>query len=130
MKSAIYYFTRTGVSEKIAKEIGAIKNAEIYKITDNINWNGIFGYIKAAFYAVKKKSTNTVYRNPQSDEQIILVMPLWAESFPPAVRTFIDKIGRDNITLVVTSLGSKLVDREGFKKVIDVVGKNAAVREI
>lgn len=130
MKDVVYYFTRTGTSEKIAKEIGEKKGAEVFKITDNKNWKGVFGFIKAAYYSVNKKVVPASYTKPDKEDNIILVMPLWADGFPPAVRKFINDIGRENITLVVTSMSTKIKEREGFKKVIDVIGQEEAALDI
>lgn len=130
MKIVVYYFTRTGRSENVAKFIADKKDVEIFEIKDNINWNGFLGYIKASFQALIKKSVHATYRNPKSDEQVLLVMPLWAGTFPPSVRRFINGISREKITLIVTSTGSKLKDRHGFLKVIDLVGKDATIDEV
>lgn len=46
----------------------------------------------------------------------ILLFPLWAGAMPPAVVTFVNDTRKENITAVVTSLGSTLQQREGFKK--------------
>ncbi len=128
--TAVYYFTRTGTSESLAKEIANRKKAEINKIEDGKNWKGVFGFIKAGFYASTKKTLPVTYKIPKSDEQIILVMPMWAGAFPPAVRKFIEEIGRGRITLIVSSGGSILKDREGFNKVIDVAGKTGTLGEL
>jgi len=117
---AVYFYTRTGTSEKVAKEI----DLNALKITDDKNWSGAWGFVKASFSALMKKSVPVKYQKPKNSEEIILVMPLWAEGMPPAVRTFINEVGREKIKLVVTSKGSKLRDRAGFIKVVDLVGEN------
>ncbi len=122
--SAVYYFSRTGVSEAMAKKLAENLNVKAHKLDDGMNWNGMFGFIKGGFYASTKKSIPAKYEDPKADENILLVMPLWAGGFPPAVRGFIDKIGRNRITLVVTSMSSELKDREGFVRVIDIKGKD------
>ncbi len=120
---AIYYFTRTGTCEKTAKEIAEKNGGEIYKIEDGRNWSGIIGYIKAGYNSSKKKAIPITYRVPQEDEQIVLVTPLWAGGIPPAARTFVNEVGREKITLVVCSLGAEVAERNGYKRVIDVVAK-------
>lgn len=67
------------------------------------------------------------YRKPNEDEDIILVFPVWASALPPAVRTFCKEVGKDRITAVVTSSGSLLKERKGFKKVIDLVKADAPI---
>lgn len=124
---SIYYFSRTGTSEKLAKELAKSKSANIYEIKDNMNWKGVIGFIKAGYYSSSKKSIPATYKKPETDEEIFLITPLWAGTFPPAVRTFIEEVTRSRISLVVTSGGSILKDREGFKVVIDAVGKDAKI---
>ena len=52
-----------------------------------------------------------------------------AGAMPPGVKTFTEEVGRENITAVVTSLGSTLKNRDGFKNVIDLVGKEISAPE-
>ena len=67
-----------------------------------------------------------IYKHPEKGEQVALVFPIWADNFPPAVRAFVQAVGRENIIAIPTSLGSTLKDRAGFQKVIDLVGKEIA----
>ena len=52
-----------------------------------------------------------------------------AGAMPPGVKTFTEEVGREKITAVVTSLGSTLKNRDGFKNVIDLVGKEISAPE-
>lgn len=125
----VYYFTRTGRSKQIADALSQRQGAAALPITDGQNWTGILGYLKAGFAAIRGKSLPAVYKAPAEKESVILVFPIWAGGFPPAVRTFIQEIGRNRITATPTSLGSTLKDREGFAKIIDLVGKDISVPE-
>lgn len=127
MSTVVYYFTRSGTSETIAKALVESKGATLCKIEDSKHWNGLLGWIKAGYYSTKKKSVPIIYEKPKDEAEIILVTPLWAGSFPPATRAFIDEVSRERITLVVKSKGSTLKDRAGFIKVIDAVGENPKV---
>lgn len=130
MDTAVYYFTRTGVSESVAKHLAAKLGGKTYKIEDKANWAGPLGYIKAGFCAVRKKSMPALYREPLPEERVVLVMPLWAGTFPPAVRSFVSELSRERIFLIVTSKGSTLSDREGFAKVVDAVGNPPKMPEL
>lgn len=46
------------------------------------------------------------------------------------VKTFVEAVGKENITAVITSLGSTMKQRDGFKKIIDLVGKAISAPEI
>ncbi|MGE4548684.1 MAG: flavodoxin [Intestinibacillus sp.] len=118
----IYYFTRSGRSKTIAEQLAARFGVHAERIEDGISWAGPWSYMKAGYMAVKSKTLPITYKKPVEGEQIVLVFPIWAGSFPPAVRTFLGEVGRENITCIPTSLGSTLKDRAGFAKVIDLVG--------
>lgn len=125
----IYYFTRTGGCEKAAHEISEQTKGTICKISDNKNWNGILGFIKGAYYASGKKSLKAQYEKPTAGENTIyLCFPVWAGTFPPAVRSLINEIGRENIIAVPKSKGSGLSDKAGFIKVIELIGKDAELK--
>lgn len=122
----IYYFTRSGRSQKIAGELAARYGVQAEQIKDGKDWQGIGGYIKACYVAIKSQSLPGVYKIPGEDSPIALVFPIWAGTFPPVVRQFISAVGRERIICIPTSGGSKLKDRGGFSKVIDLVGANIA----
>lgn len=125
----VYYFTRTNRSKKIAETLAARYGAAVQKIDDGKSWTGATGFIKAGFMSVNKKGLPATYVEPAADEPIILVFPVWADTFPPAVKTFIDAVGRARIIAVPTSLSSTIKDRAGFAKVIDLVGKEISAPE-
>ena len=119
----VYYFTRTNRSKKIAETLATRYGVTAQKIDDGKSWAGAIGFIKAGFMSVNKKEMPASYAQPDTQDPIILVFPVWADTFPPAVKTFIDAVGRSRITAVPTSLSSTIKDRAGFDKVIDLVGK-------
>lgn len=122
----IYYFTRTGRSKKIAEELAAQQGVTPRAITDEKNWSDSLGYLRAGFAGMRGKNLPAVYEKPNRGELIAVVFPIWAGGFPPAVRSFAEEVGRENIIAIPTSLGSTLKDREGFRKVMDLVGKEIA----
>lgn len=125
----IYYFTRTNRSKKIAETLAARYDVTAQRIKDGKSWAGAVGLIKACFMSINKKGLPARYAEPDAHEPIILVFPVWADTFPPAVKTFIDAVGRSRITAVPTSLSSTIKDRADFAKVIDLVGKEISAPE-
>lgn len=126
----IYYFTRTGRSKKIAETLAVRYGVTAQRIEDGKSWAGAVGFIKACLMSVGKKSLSARYPEPAAGGPIILVFPVWASTFPPAVRAFTDAVGRARITAIPTSEGSTLKDRAGFARVIDLVGKEISAPEI
>lgn len=126
--TTIYYFTRTGGSETIANEIAKQTNGVVRQITDHKNWKGFFGFLKAGYYATAKKQLPAYYEKPSADDIIYLCFPIWSGSFPPAVTTFIQEVGRERIIAVPTSMKSPLSDKQGFASVIEVIGKDKTIQ--
>jgi len=119
----VYYFTRTGRSKAIAEELAGRYCTTAREIADDVDWQGAGGYIKAGYKAFRGEALPARYIKPDDNEELILVFPVWASTLPPAVRTFLEKEGRARVICIPTSIGSKLKDRDGFAKIIDLVGK-------
>lgn len=126
----IYYFTRTGRSKKIAEELAARFGVSARAIDDHTDWSGKINYMKAGAMSMSGKAIPVTYEKPEATEDIVVVFPLWASAMPPGVKTFVEEVGKEKITAVVTSLGSTLKNKEGFKKVIDLIGKEITAPEI
>ncbi len=126
----IYYYTRTGRSEKIAHDMAKQVNLHAYPITDDEKWGGAFNFIKAGAMASKKSSVNAHFEQAGQNELIIVVFPLWAASLPPTIRNFTSHFKRENMILVPTSLATKLKERDGFKAIIDLIGKEISAPDI
>jgi len=124
----VYYFSRTGDCEKIAKSIATQTNGSVSRITDNQDWSGIAGFLKGGAASLKRIVVDLNAEIPAiNNDTIYLCFPVWAGTFPPAVRTFIEQVGRENIIIVPKSLGSHLKDQDGFKQVIEIIGKTTDI---
>ncbi|MFA9422107.1 MAG: flavodoxin family protein [Sedimentibacter sp.] len=122
MNYKVVYFTRTENSKRIAEKIANKLSCEIIQVTDDMNWNGPAGYIKAGYYSVQNKSvTISINGNLEGADEFIVVAPLWAGGIPPAIKVLLNTIEMTKVHLVVTSMGSLLKDRTGYKSVSDVV---------
>ena len=120
----IYYFSRTGRSRAIAEQLASRYHTAARVIDDHRNWGGAVNYIKAGAVALSGKAIPADYMEPDMADSIVVVFPLWAGTMPPGVRKFVETVGKENITAVITSLGSTMKQRDGFKKIIDLVGKD------
>lgn len=117
----VIYFTRGGTSKRVAEKIANKLSCETIQITDNMNWKGILGYIKAGYYSKADKSVDIkINGNLNNADEFIVVTPLWAGGIAPAIRTFFKTTTLDKIHLVVTSSGSNVKNRIGFKSVSDI----------
>ena len=125
----IYYFTRTGRSKEIAQSLAERKETCALPISDGKNWSGGFGYVRAAVAALIGKGLPAAHENPGDEADIVVVFPVWAGGLPPVIKTFVQEIGRERIIALPTSLGSQLKDREGFAKIIDLIGDKITAPE-
>lgn len=124
-KYSVIYFTRTNNSKRVAEKISGKLSCELVQITDNINWKGLIGYIKAGFYSTTNKHVEIQFiGNFEAAEEYIVVGPLWAGGLAPALRTLLNQLPRNQVHLVATSIESLVEDHSGFLSVNDITRKS------
>jgi flavodoxin len=134
-KILVAYYSKTGNTERVAKEIAARLGADIEKITDLKKRSGILGYIFGARDAMKKRPTEIgeLQKNPAEYNLIIMGSPIWGWNATPAITTYINKT-RDrikNTAFFITSGNTnpeKIVpylEEISGKKTISYVGFNS-----
>lgn len=107
MSTNIIYFTRSGKTKSIAEELGSQLKTNVYQVTDDKNWQGIFGYLKGGFYASSNKHVNiNIDEKAFEADKLIILTPLWAGGPAPAVRTLLKELTHDHVTVVFTNDGS------------------------
>ena len=116
MTYKVVFFTRTGTSKRVAAKISDRLSCEAVQISDNMNWKGILGFIKAGFYSSTNRNVNINIPEKLFDavDDYIVVAPLWAGGIAPAIRALLSTIPKEKVHLVVTSDGSHLKDRLGI----------------
>lgn len=107
MNGIILYFSRTGNSKRIAEKISRELGWKTARLTDDISWSGVFGYIKGGSYSLRRKPTNvTIEGNPDLSTyaNIILVVPLWAGGIAPAGYSLLDSESDmlDKLSIVIS----------------------------
>ncbi|MGB3366848.1 MAG: hypothetical protein WBA54_05135 [Acidaminobacteraceae bacterium] len=122
MNIKVVYFTRTGTSRRIAEKIASELSCDVVEIRDDMKWKGIFGFIKGGYYASKDKPVKIKLSKEIGDyDELVVVSPLWAGGSAPAIRTFLKNISLEKVNLVITSNGSSVKDRSGYKCVNDII---------
>ena len=117
----VLYFTRTNNSKRIAEKISANLSCELIQVTDNINWKGIFGWLKAGNYSLRNKHVDIEFLGDVDGiDEYIVVGPLWAGGLAPALRTLLNQLPRDKVHLVVSSKQDHVEDRSGYLSVHDI----------
>lgn len=121
MKYQVVFFTRSNNSRRIAEKISKALSCEVIQITDNMNWKGFFGFIKAGYYSsLNKQVAIDILGKINPSAEYIVVTPLWAGGLPPATKAFLKDINKEKVHLVVSSDGSHTKDRSGYKSVTDI----------
>jgi len=125
MEYKVIYFTRTGTSKRIAEKIAAKLSCESIQITDNMNWKGIIGFLKGGYYASLDKDVDIkTSKKIEAFDELVVVSPLWAGGIAPAVKVFLKSISAQKVNLVITSNGSSIKNRIGYKSVTDIIKSN------
>ncbi len=71
----VAYFTRTNTSKRVAEKIATALSCPCIQITDDKNWKGLFGYIKAGFYSSVHKSVAIEVHGTVEDADEIILSP-------------------------------------------------------
>lgn len=124
MKTLIVYYSRTGVTKKVAELLKQKLNCDIEEIIDTKNRQGPIGYITGGRDAMKEILTEIkpTEKNPADYDLVIIGTPVWASNMAPAIRTYItaqkDKLKK--VAFLVTYGGSGL--EKTFKRMGDSAG--------
>ena len=92
-KILVVYYSKSGNTERVAKEIAAGLSADVEKIIDKKSRKGLFGFILGGRDAMKKTTTDIEpgKSDPANYDLVIVGTPVWASSMTPAARTYIGK---------------------------------------
>lgn len=109
-KILVVYYSKSGNTERAAKDIATRLNADVEKISDKKNRGGLLGFITGGRDAMKKNLTeiDPLAKDPAGYDLVIAGTPVWASDMVPAVRTYLaqnkDKI--KNLACFETSGGT------------------------
>jgi citrate lyase gamma subunit len=118
MSKVVVYYSRSGNSKQVADLMAKELGVEPIKIVSDMNWNGFFGYMKAGYYSMMKKTVPIrLEGHLTDDDEIILVAPLWAGDIAVEAHSFVEKHNGSKIDMVVLSKASELKNQERFKSV-------------
>ncbi len=110
MKTLVVYFSKTGNTRKIAKEISKKLNSDLDEITE-MKKRGFFGkWISGGSESMKGKTSKITYKkDPKNYDLIILGGPIWAWHLIPPIRAYLEqnKENMKKLAFFVTLLGSE-----------------------
>ncbi len=94
MKTLIIYYSRTGLTKKLANSIKEkLEDCDIEEIKTKTNRLGAIQYLICGKEAMQEKITNIENTNydPANYDLIILGTPIWAFNISSPLRTYIEK---------------------------------------
>lgn len=123
MKILTVFYSRTGNTKKIAKDLAKQLKADIDEIVDLTDRSGIKGWIFGGKDVVEKNSTEIKFsKNPQEYDLVIIGTPIWAFSSTPAISTYVMKFKKqlNKVAFFITS-GSSTPEKtiDYLEKIID-----------
>jgi len=91
MKTLVIYYSRTGMTKKLAENIAAELGADIEELIDKDKRKGALGYLKSGKEAMQKKLAviEDLRYNPAEYDLVILGTPTWAYAMACALRTYL-----------------------------------------
>ncbi|OGS19814.1 MAG: hypothetical protein A3J83_01250 [Elusimicrobia bacterium RIFOXYA2_FULL_40_6] len=131
-KILIVFYSRSGNTERLAKDVAATIGADTEKLIDKTKRSGVFGFILGGRDAMRNKETELepIKTDASKYDLVILGTPVWGGRMTPAIRTYINK-NRDKfkaIACIVTAGGNSAmaivpsIEELSGKKVVASVG--------
>ena len=93
------YYSRTGNTEKLMKEIAAELKCELVKLDDGVDRTGLKGWLRSGMQAMSRrlppvKPLNTA--SPLGDYELVIIgTPVWAGRCSAPVRSFLMQYGEE-----------------------------------
>lgn len=107
MRTLIVYYSKTGKTELVAKEIARILDGDIIKVEEIKKRKGFYGFITAGYDARKEKYSEIkpMDFNLDNYDLIFVGTPIWARKPTPAINTFISKADfRDKKVIIFVTM--------------------------
>ncbi len=91
MKTLVVYYSRTGVTRKVAEEIAGLLGADLEEIVDTKGRKGVLGWFGGVKDALRKKSLpiGPIRCDPGEYDLVLIGTPVWAGTMATAVRTYL-----------------------------------------
>lgn len=125
-KVLVVYFSRSGNTGTVAKELAAKLDADIEQLTEQgTDWSGVWGYLKAGKAAWKEETSSIekLKKEPKDYDLVVIGTPVWAWNLTPAVRAFLTVYKDDikKVSFFATEGGSG--HEKAFKNMEIIAGK-------
>ncbi|MDD4974561.1 MAG: flavodoxin [Bacteriovorax sp.] len=126
-KRLVIYYSNSGYTKKLAKEISRNLNCDIEEIKTPVSYAGFFGYQRALLQAIFKRvpKIKKLKHNPADYDLVIVGGPVWGGAVSGPIRSFLAEY-RDNLKDVAFFLtqGGQYGRGKVFEQMEQVSGKN------
>ncbi|MEA2022009.1 MAG: hypothetical protein U9N08_06005 [Candidatus Caldatribacteriota bacterium] len=110
MEILLVFYSRSGRTKKIAKNLSAQLKCDMEEIFDTKNRKGIAGFLSAGTDANLRRLTvlKDIKKDPSLYDLIIIGTPIWSSNISTPIRTYISLYKKDleNVAFFCTRLGS------------------------
>ena len=91
MKTLVVFYSRTGLTKKVAERISSVMQADLEELKDLQDRSGVIGYIKSGRDAMQKKFSEIapLMKNPEDYDLVIIGTPTWASNMACAPRNYL-----------------------------------------
>lgn len=123
MANLIAFYSRTGITKKVAELLAKRSAWEIEEIRDTCDRSGAKGYLLAGQEAVRGDLTKLqpFGNNISSFDTLIIGTPIWAWTMAPAVRTFlVENQGKFKKVAFFCTMGGSGSQR-AFRKMAELI---------
>lgn len=125
MKILVVFYSRTGITKKLADYIAKKIGAEMEEIKDTVNRAGVLGYLLAGRDSALHRLTKLEKPNcnPADYDLVIIGTPVWSWNISTPVRTYLEeyKAQFKQVAFFCTMGGSG--DERAFREVERNIGK-------
>jgi flavodoxin len=125
-KILIVYYSRTGLTRKIADRLQAKLKCEVEEIISSKKRSGVVGYLLSGKEAAQKKAAEIqpTLKNPADYDLVIIGTPIWSWNLSSPVRAYLlqnaDRLKR--VAVFCTMSGSG--DKSAFTETEKICGYN------
>jgi flavodoxin len=122
----VVYYSRTGNTRTVASELVAALHADVDQIDDSRDRCGVFGYLRCAREALKKRTIELVppAYDASTYDAVVLGTPVWAGNLSSPLRSYVaaHKAKLANVAFFCTQGGSG-ADKV-FRDLAELCGKS------
>lgn len=125
MKILVAYYSRSGITERVARDLAGMLGAEVEEIIDPTDRSGTIGYLKSVWHVVRHKDApiRPPEHDPSTYDLVVIGTPVWGRGISLPVRTYLSQVHMllPNVAFFCTMKGSG--DTSTLESMADQVGK-------